>query len=237
MSRFSRFTMMSVVGVVMSRFSRFTMMSVVGVVMSRFSRFTMMSVDSYCWATLETGELSRLVARDAYLDSLVRVLERGAMSIDEAYTIAARHDTYVDATGATTSVSDRTPSYEVRAVGPSTKTHQPSSFDYRLSALERAVSSLTGELQSGHFAFCVATVECTSVAVVWSVPADYTAARTSLLRMLVARSSPSTVPAKNNFYRKAGVEWNFRRQYDVTEQQHRPHHISQLNWAASGSDH
>jgi hypothetical protein len=47
----------------------------------------------------ETGELGRLVARDAFLDCLgdaemrVLVLERGTTSIDEAYTIAARHET------------------------------------------------------------------------------------------------------------------------------------------------
>ena len=104
----------------------------------------------------ETGELSRLVARDAFLDCLgdpemrVRVLERGATSIDEAYTIAARHETYVAAARVATSPSDvsQSLSYGVRAVGLSTEYHQPSPLDQRLSVLEQAVSSLTGEMQS-----------------------------------------------------------------------------------------
>lgn len=103
----------------------------------------------------ETGELSRLVARDAFLDCLgdadmrVRVLERGATSIDEAYVIAARHETYVAAAGATTLPLNvgRTPSCDVRAVGTADY-QQPTPVDQRLSALERAVSSLTNELQS-----------------------------------------------------------------------------------------
>jgi hypothetical protein len=83
----------------------------------------------------------------------VRVLERGATSIDEAYTIAVRHETYVAAAGVTSPLNvNRTPSYEVRAVGSTTDCHQPSPFDQRLSALERAVSSLTGELQNLRFA-------------------------------------------------------------------------------------
>jgi hypothetical protein len=101
----------------------------------------------------ETGELSRLVARDAFLDCLgnaemrVRVLERGATLIDEAYTIAARHETYAAAAGAIATSSSnvgRTPSYDVRDIAAATDHH-------RLSALGRAVSSLKNELHSWRF--------------------------------------------------------------------------------------
>jgi hypothetical protein len=49
----------------------------------------------------ETGSLSKIVARDAFLDSLgdpdmrIRILERGATSIEEAFSIAARYESYL----------------------------------------------------------------------------------------------------------------------------------------------
>jgi hypothetical protein len=49
----------------------------------------------------ETGFLSKIVARDAFLDSLgdpemrIRILERGASSIKEAFSIAARYESYL----------------------------------------------------------------------------------------------------------------------------------------------
>jgi predicted aspartyl protease len=49
----------------------------------------------------ETGSLSKIVARDAFLDSLgdpemrIRILERGASSIEEAFSIAARYESYL----------------------------------------------------------------------------------------------------------------------------------------------
>lgn len=97
----------------------------------------------------ETGSLSRLVGRDAFLDSLnnpdlrIKVLERGAQSIDTAYTIVAQYEAYVAAAVA----SDSTPTsrssgqYDVRAVGAC------SPVDDRLSTLEKAVSNLTASIQ------------------------------------------------------------------------------------------
>jgi hypothetical protein len=49
----------------------------------------------------ETGSLSKIVARDAFLDSLgdpemrIRILEKGAASIEEAFSIAARYESYL----------------------------------------------------------------------------------------------------------------------------------------------
>ena len=49
----------------------------------------------------ETGSLSKIVARDAFLDSLgdpemrIRILEKGASSIEEAFSIAARYESYL----------------------------------------------------------------------------------------------------------------------------------------------
>ena len=49
----------------------------------------------------ETGSLSRIVARDAFLDSLadpelrIKVLEKDATSIEQAYTVAARYEAFL----------------------------------------------------------------------------------------------------------------------------------------------
>jgi hypothetical protein len=49
----------------------------------------------------ETGSLSKIVARDAFLDSLgdpemrIRILEKGAASIEEAFSIAARYELHL----------------------------------------------------------------------------------------------------------------------------------------------
>ena len=103
----------------------------------------------------ETGELSRLVARDAFLDSLndsdmrIRVLEKGATTIDEAYTIAARYETYVSSAHSVTSFATTVPRVPTTSV--QTASHlQPeqSSLDRRLSVLEQAITSLTTELRS-----------------------------------------------------------------------------------------
>ena len=90
----------------------------------------------------ETGQLSQLVALDAFLDSIgdaemrVRILERGAKTISEVYTIAARHEAYVASAstlqpGSASSSEDT--NRRARAVG--TVSEQSSISDRRISAL------------------------------------------------------------------------------------------------------
>ncbi len=71
----------------------------------------------------ETGSLSKIVARDAFLDSLgdpemrIRILEKGAASIEEAFSIAARYESYLAGSADLVS-SDDTSRRRVRALNP-----------------------------------------------------------------------------------------------------------------------
>ena len=99
----------------------------------------------------ETGSLSQLVARNAFLDSLgdpemtVKILERGANTVAEAYTIAARHEAYVAAS--TTSSLDPLDDVNRRRVRAVESSRDQSSTSQRLASIEKAIDMLSSRLQ------------------------------------------------------------------------------------------
>lgn len=93
----------------------------------------------------ETGQLSQFVTLDAFLDCTgnpemrVRILERGAKTIREAYTIKARNEAYV-ASALTPGpvLSEETNHKRARAIGAS----KPSPSERRIAALEKTMQSM-----------------------------------------------------------------------------------------------
>jgi predicted aspartyl protease len=100
----------------------------------------------------ETGSLSRIVARDAFIDSLgdpemrIRILEKDAKSIDEAYAIAARYEAYAMAAAEndTSEEGNRRRARTVNARQPATSTDSEwqRRMESSISALQTCIQSL-----------------------------------------------------------------------------------------------
>jgi hypothetical protein len=94
----------------------------------------------------ETGTLSKIVGRDAFLESLadpelrIRILEKGADSIEKAFAIAARYESFMagnEALGA-----DEGSRRKVRAVNPPTENNV--ALGARLDKMEAAFTEFAG---------------------------------------------------------------------------------------------
>jgi hypothetical protein len=100
----------------------------------------------------ETGVLAQIVARDAFLDSLndpdlrIKVLERDAVSIEQAYSIVARLEAFSERADANQEDTTRKRVRAVNAAAASTATD--SALEAKLDQLEQGMRQLQGAMQS-----------------------------------------------------------------------------------------
>ena len=97
----------------------------------------------------ETSSLAKLIARDAFLDSLdntelkIKALEKGCNSIDEAYGVIARYETYTATTPTSNETSDSATTEEtIRRRARAVNQTQSSADNDRLCRLEAAIARL-----------------------------------------------------------------------------------------------